>query len=226
MTGAGDNLRSQLGRVEAKRERAGPGRILHIQVRAELNGSRSWVARHTQSQAPELPAICCRFAIAALAFWPYFKRVDKDIYKAGVEIGVWAAIGTPSQPGPSTTESDSTKAITQRFIDNNHAFAGYLAQAQGLLTTDASHASFISTLTVLVVPILAGLSGKGVKTLTWVSAIAAFIGVGFLEDGFSMPCDGDMWQLLSAIAFGVQASLSPQLPECIHGIISLVYTHT
>jgi len=83
---------------------------------------------------------------------------------------------------------------------------GYLAQAQGLLTTDASRASFISALTVLVVPMLAGLSGRGIKTITWVSAAAAFLGVGLLEGGVSTPCVGDLWQLLSAFAFGVQVS--------------------
>ena len=70
-----------------------------------------------------------RFTVAALAFWPYLSKADKDVWASGAEIGLWAAIG-------------------------------YLAQAQGLLTTEASHAAFISTLTVIVVPVLAGLTGK------------------------------------------------------------------
>jgi hypothetical protein len=51
---------------------------------------------------------------------------------------------------------------------------------------------------------LAGLSGRGIKPLTWVSAAAAFVGVGLLEGGVTTPSPGDLWQLLSAFAFGVQ----------------------
>lgn len=81
---------------------------------------------------------------------------------------------------------------------------GYLLQAQGLLTTDASRASFLSTFTVLVVPFLAGLSGRGVRPITWASALAALVGVSMLEQSGSAPSWGDLWSALSAIAFGVQ----------------------
>ena len=85
---------------------------------------------------------------------------------------------------------------------------GYLAQAEGLLTTDASRASFLSAITVLVVPVLAGLSGRGITTITWFSSAAAFLGVGLLEGGVSSFCIGDFWQLVSAFAFGVQVTLT------------------
>lgn len=81
---------------------------------------------------------------------------------------------------------------------------GYLLQAQGLLTTDASRASFLSTFTVLVVPFLAGLSGRGVRPITWASAVAALVGVSMLEQSGSAPSWGDLWSALSAMAFGVQ----------------------
>lgn len=81
---------------------------------------------------------------------------------------------------------------------------GYLLQAQGLLTTDASRASFLSTFTVLVVPFLAGLSGRGVRPITWASAVAALVGVSLLEQSGSAPSWGDLWSALSAMAFGVQ----------------------
>lgn len=81
---------------------------------------------------------------------------------------------------------------------------GYLLQAQGLLTTDASRASFLSTFTVLVVPFLAGLSGRGVRPITWASALAALVGVSMLEQSGSAPSWGDLWSALSAMAFGVQ----------------------
>lgn len=82
--------------------------------------------------------------------------------------------------------------------------AGYLAQSEGLLTTDASRASFLSTFTVLVVPFLAGINGRGVRPLTWVAAVAALVGVSLLEQSGAAPCMGDVWSIISAIAFGVQ----------------------
>ncbi len=57
---------------------------------------------------------------------------------------------------------------------------------------------------VLVVPILAGLSGRGVKPLTWASCIVALVGVGLLEQGGAPPGVGDVWNLLSALFFGLQ----------------------
>lgn len=55
-----------------------------------------------------------------------------------------------------------------------------------------------------MVPILAGLSGRGVKPLTWASCIVALLGVGLLEQGGAPPGVGDVWNLLSALFFGLQ----------------------
>lgn len=116
-----------------------------------------------------------RFIVAALFFAPVLLRAAKDAEV--VKGGVEIGIYT---------------AI------------GYLLQAEGLLTTDASRASFLSTFTVLVVPFLAGISGRGVKTITWVSACAALVGVSLLEQSGSSPSLGDLWSALSAMFFGVQ----------------------
>lgn len=64
-----------------------------------------------------------------------------------------------------------------------------------------------------MVPILAGLSGRGVKPLTWASCIVALLGVGLLEQGGAPPGVGDIWNLLSALFFGLQ--VSHVLPEPI-----------
>lgn len=81
---------------------------------------------------------------------------------------------------------------------------GYLAQSEGLLTTEASRASFLSTFTVLVVPFLAGFTGRGVRPLTWAAAVTALLGVSLLEQGGAPPSIGDVWSIVSAVAFGVQ----------------------
>ena len=59
-------------------------------------------------------------------------------------------------------------------------------------------------LQVLVVPLLAGISGRGVKPLTWASCVIALVGVGLLEQGGAPPGIGDVWNLLSAVFFGLQ----------------------
>ena len=114
-----------------------------------------------------------RFGIAALALSPFFLKSKPATYLAGIELGLYTAVG-------------------------------YLAQSEGLMTTDASRASFLSTFTVLVVPFLAGLSGKGVRPITWAAAVAALVGVSLLEKSGAEPGLGDLWSVISAIAFGVQ----------------------
>lgn len=123
------------------------------------------------------PYVFCslRFIVAALFFSPVFSRAAKN--PEVVRGGVEIGIYTAT---------------------------GYLLQAEGLLTTDASRASFLSTFTVLVVPFLAGLSGRGVKPITWASAFAALVGVGLLEQSGSAPSIGDLWSAISAMFFGVQ----------------------
>lgn len=114
-----------------------------------------------------------RFGIAAAALSPFLLKAKLPTFTAGLELGVYTAVG-------------------------------YLAQSEGLLTTDASRASFLSTFTVLVVPFLAGINGRGVRPLTWAAAVAALVGVSLLEQSGAAPCMGDVWSIISAIAFGVQ----------------------
>ncbi|XP_057961942.1 uncharacterized protein LOC131153566 isoform X4 [Malania oleifera] len=64
---------------------------------------------------------------------------------------------------------------------------GYLMQALGLLTSDAGRASFISALTVIVVPFLDGLLGATVSSRTWLGAFMSILGVAMLESSGSPP---------------------------------------
>lgn len=116
-----------------------------------------------------------RFAVAAAAFSPFLKAASGD--NRILKAGVEIGAWTAM---------------------------GYIFQSAGLLTTDASRASFLSTFTVLVVPLLAGMSGKGVSLVTWASCVAALVGVGLLEQGGAPPGVGDVWSMLSAVAFGLQ----------------------
>lgn len=83
---------------------------------------------------------------------------------------------------------------------------GYLTQGIGLLTTDASRVSFLSALTVILVPVIVGLSGRGVSNVAWASAAAAMFGVGLLSGtgmGGSLSF-GDLMSLISAGVFAMQ----------------------
>ena len=80
-----------------------------------------------------------------------------------------------------------------------------------------------------MVPILAGLSGRGVRPLTVLSACVALFGVGLLEQGGAAPDIGDAWNLISAFAFGLQvgscatthgASQSGRVCTCWHQLCS------
>jgi len=64
----------------------------------------------------------------------------------------------------------------------------YLAQAVGLLTADAGRSSFISALTVIIVPFLDGLFGAEVPAHTWFGAFLSLLGVAMLELSGSPPC--------------------------------------
>lgn len=55
---------------------------------------------------------------------------------------------------------------------------GYTAQALGLQYTTAANGAFTGTFTVLVVPLLVGLSGRAVPLSTWLAAMVALFGRG------------------------------------------------
>nr|CAB3499017.1 unnamed protein product [Digitaria exilis] len=64
----------------------------------------------------------------------------------------------------------------------------YLAQAIGLLSSDAGRASFITAFTVVVVPLIDGFLGASIPKLTWFGATVSLLGIGLLECGGSPPC--------------------------------------
>ncbi|XP_044476592.1 uncharacterized protein LOC123204100 isoform X2 [Mangifera indica] len=92
---------------------------------------------------------------------------------------------------------------------------GYLAEALGLLTSDAGRASFISLFTVIVVPLLDGMFGAMIPARTWFGVLMSALGVAMLEFSGSPPnvrClrfqlspfqVGDLLNFLSAIFFGI-----------------------
>ncbi|XP_021727287.1 uncharacterized protein LOC110694423 isoform X2 [Chenopodium quinoa] len=94
------------------------------------------------------------------------------------------------------------------------ASLGYLLQSLGLLTSDAGRASFISILTVIVVPLLDGMLGSVIPPLTWFGAIMSVVGVAMLESTGSPPDVGDLFNFLSAVFFGIHMLRTERISRC------------
>ncbi|WP_457630114.1 DMT family transporter [Oceanithermus sp.] len=83
------------------------------------------------------------------------------------------------------------------------AFLGYASQTIGLLYTTAGRSAFITALSVVLVPLLAGLLGRRVRPLVWLGALASFVGVGLLAYDGSPPNPGDFWTLITAVTYAL-----------------------
>jgi len=85
------------------------------------------------------------------------------------------------------------------------SYLAYQAQAISLADTAASKAAFLSTVTVLAVPLLSSLDGRRIQQRTILAAVGAFTGVTLLESGgCGTFCAGDLWALASAFLFAIQ----------------------
>ena len=82
-------------------------------------------------------------------------------------------------------------------------FFGYFGQSIGLLTTTANKSSFICSLNVVWVALIASIIKREFKAQSLISAFLAVVGVAVLElDGNSPPVIGDLWSICQPIGFG------------------------
>lgn len=149
--------------------------LLLLNVLTLLYGSNISVVKEAEELLDPATFSTGRFAFAALLFIPFIPAAFKS--------------------------SITRKAGLELGI---WAAFAYLAQAYGVVTTDAGRASFISSFTVIEIPILAGLFGAKIPKVTWVAAAAAIFGVNLLETTGGHPSlEGDFWTIMSAFLFGV-----------------------
>jgi drug/metabolite transporter (DMT)-like permease len=84
---------------------------------------------------------------------------------------------------------------------------GYVTQAVGLGTTEASKSAFVCSLAVVVVPLLDFLTGKRLEARQWIGVLMAVVGVAFLELGGDAAVtglsDGDLLSLVQPLVFGM-----------------------
>lgn len=80
---------------------------------------------------------------------------------------------------------------------------GYATQAHGLQFTTASRSAFITSVSVVLVPVLAALAGRHVRRTAFASALVAVLGVGLLSFDGAPPNAGDLWTLVTAGSYAV-----------------------
>ena len=151
-----------------------------LAVAAALYGTNFSLVKLLGNTMPEGISLTLRFALAALVTLPW---LFEDIQNDGTLMATWLGF-----------EVGIWNSI------------GYIAQAVGLETTQASKSAFICSLAVVTVPLLDSLTGKRIEARQWIGAILAVIGVGVLELGGSADMtmsNGDWLSLVQPLAFGL-----------------------
>lgn len=116
--------------------------------------------------------ICSRFLVAAIAFVPLCRKLNKQLVRDGVILGVVL-------------------------------FASFATQIIGLETTSANRAAFITSLNVILVPILALALGKSVSMRAFFAAGIAIAGIGVMSwEGGSLVV-GDVWVFGCAVSYAI-----------------------
>ena len=138
-----------------------------------------------------------RFVVGSLVFAPFLKPVLKD-----------------------------SRIIRGGFELGLWVSLGYYFQNAGVEFTDAARASFISSFTIICVPIIAGMSGRAVRPLTWIATGIAIAGLGMMENIFTVPGLVDPAQttaVADAIAGDAPASLRGDLYTLASALIFAIH---
>ena len=99
-----------------------------------------------------------RFVVGSLVFAPFLKNAIKD-----------------------------DRIIRGGFELGLWVSLGYYLQNLGVESTDAARASFISSFTIIAVPIIAGLAGRTVQPKVWSATAIAVAGLALMENVIGVP---------------------------------------
>lgn len=171
---------------------------------AALYGTNFTVVKIVDESIPVGIATALRFGMAAIVALPWLLAPSKpaeQLEEKGVEI---------ISSKESFESSSALACAIAGFEVGAWNSIGYVAQAIGLQTTDASTSAFICSLAVVVVPILDFLTGKKMKSREVIGASMAIFGVAFLEmggmsteNGFGAISFGDLCSFVQPVAFGL-----------------------
>jgi len=190
-----------------------------VLISAAFYGTNFTVVKILHNYIPTDVGAALRFALAAVVTAPWlFHSSQEDM--AGREIEL-TEFNKNSSQSKFTLDRAWIKLKSMSFR-NTAIFAGlevglfnglgYLAQAEGLETVDASKSAFICSLAVVIVPVINFLSGKKILQREVLGAILAVVGVGFLElDGTTLAAgenafhlgSGDLLSLVQPLTFGI-----------------------
>lgn len=102
-----------------------------------------------------------------------------------------------------------TSLIKAGLISGSVLFAAATIQQFGIVFTTAGNAGFITSIYVIIVPIIGMFFKQKVKTLTWIGAIIAIVGLYFLSVSEMMTISpGDLLVFSSAFVWAVQVLLA------------------
>jgi len=196
-------------------------RILLI-ISAALYGTNFTVVKLLNDYIPTDIGAALRFALAAGVTLPWLFNPSNEQEKTNGESGDNNTFF--SKKLYHTPPDKSRRRLPDMLFMNTPIFAGlevgmwtaigYLAQAEGLESMDASKSAFICSLAVVTVPILDFLAGKKILSRQVLGIILAVIGVGFLEvegpasaitegvSAFNLD-SRNMLSLIQPLAFGI-----------------------
>jgi drug/metabolite transporter (DMT)-like permease len=80
---------------------------------------------------------------------------------------------------------------------------GFATQTIGLRYTTVDRSAFITSMSVIIVPVFAGMMGRSTRWIVWLAALVALAGVGLLSHDGSPPNRGDLWTLLCAVFWAI-----------------------
>uniref|UniRef100_A0A7S0T9U9 EamA domain-containing protein n=1 Tax=Ostreococcus mediterraneus TaxID=1486918 RepID=A0A7S0T9U9_9CHLO len=110
------------------------------------------------------------------------QSMSTDVF-AGLRFGVGALVFSPFLKYAARDE----RVIRGGLELGLWCSLGYYLQNIGLQYTDAARASFISSFTIITVPMLAGLAGREVKSATWGATGIAVAGLAMMENLIPIP---------------------------------------
>jgi drug/metabolite transporter (DMT)-like permease len=105
-------------------------------------------------------------------------------------------------------------------------YLSYITQVIGLQTTSSNRSAFITSLNVIMVPLLGFLLGRSLSRRVWISAGLALAGIGVLSwEGGTLGV-GDLWVLVCALSYAVyillMETIAPQHPPLALTIYQLI----
>jgi len=180
---------------------------------AALYGTNFTFIKIINENMPVLDGTILRFALATLGTLPFMFRQNVNDDSSAAELQ------------KSSSDEDRDMFLLGDLLKSESIYAstilagfevgcwnamGYISQAIGLETTQASTSAFICAMAVVVVPILDFLSGKKILSRQVIAAITALLGVALLEldgnalsEGGFLLSKGDLYSMLQPLAFGM-----------------------